>query len=268
MSYIRFQDRDGAAQLRGSERPWLYQFAHDTAAGVLLGQRASGAKAVRLRELLPMDHALQFVPAPGREDTLRWQHDYVRSLNPVLADTVAVYREHEIGMYPILLNTALVLGSDIVKLAARLFGQCESNCWVDGPHRAWLADIIDEALTGGAYRRDHGWEDVQALLQQRDDQPVVVSYAESFPQPWADWGRDLIGEDADASDVQAYWETLPVDDRWKAGMRRLTDSDARLELVPAWTRFRFQPGLSFLDLLADDRDARLERVFDTASVSS
>ncbi|MGW0335478.1 hypothetical protein ACWD0J_27010 [Streptomyces sp. NPDC003011] len=161
-----------------------------------------------------------------------------------------------------------MLGSDIVKLAARLFGQCENNCWVDGSHRAWLADIIDEALTEGAYRRGHGWEDVQALLQRRDDQPVVVSYAESFPVPRADWGHEVVGADADASDVWAYWETLPIDEQWKVGMRRLTDHDAQLQLVPAWTRFRFQPGLSFLDLLADDRDARLERLLNTAAVSS
>ncbi|MGW0335473.1 hypothetical protein ACWD0J_26985 [Streptomyces sp. NPDC003011] len=81
MSFIRFQDQDGAAQLRGSERPWLYQIAHDTAAGVLLGQRASGPKATRLWELLPPDHAMQFLPAPGQKDTLRWQHEYVRSLS-------------------------------------------------------------------------------------------------------------------------------------------------------------------------------------------
>src|SRR5690606_31251558 len=49
---------------------------------------------------------------------------------------------YDIDLGNVSLNTALDTGSDALRLLARLHGQCELHCWVDGPNRAWLADII------------------------------------------------------------------------------------------------------------------------------
>lgn len=120
------------------------------------------------------------------------------------------------------LNTALVAGSDPVRLAAKLNGWCEQHCWVEGPDRKWLADIIDEGLRTGLYRRgfwyvgevtnmpakdhpnrkwsDQGWDDVLALLRESDDGPVVLSYSvtDGFP-----------------NSKIAGWEPPPMPDGWE-----------------------------------------------------
>lgn len=96
------------------------------------------------------------------------------------------------------LNTALAVGNEPLALAAKIHGWCESHCWVDGPDRNWLADIIDAGLEAGLYRRgiwyepapgaerkwsSQGWESVTELLRSRDDGPVVLSYSvcDQFP---------------------------------------------------------------------------------------
>jgi len=92
------------------------------------------------------------------------------------------------------LNTVLRIGSDPLKLIARLHGQCEVHAWVDGPNRAWLADIVEQGLDMGLYRRNmgyQGWSDVVEFLRADDKEPVVTSYSVtgSFPNPMGqmDW---------------------------------------------------------------------------------
>lgn len=137
------------------------------------------------------------------------------------ADTTFVVDGHQLDAFDVALNTALVAGDPVVQLAAKLYGWCEVHAWFDGPDRAWLADIIDEGLRSGIYRRglwyadqpdtpkdrwsDQGWADVQKLLRARDDEPVVTSYSvcDSFPNR-----------------VIAGWEAPPMPDGW----------------VPTWVR--------------------------------
>ena len=87
------------------------------------------------------------------------------------------------------LNTALVMGSDPIRLLARLHGQCEIHAYVEGPNREWLAGIISEGLRSGVMRGRCHWEDAVTLLRSGDDSPVVTSYSvcESFPN------RDVAG---------------------------------------------------------------------------
>ncbi|PZG16487.1 hypothetical protein C1I95_17600 [Micromonospora craterilacus] len=113
------------------------------------------------------------------------------------------------------MNTALAAGSDPVRLAAKLRGYGEGHAWVEGSDRAWLADIIDQGLEAGIYRRglwrsgtpdgprdqwtDLGWQQVIGFLRSRDDEPVVTSYSvtDGFPnRAIADW-------------------TPPVDPQWR-----------------------------------------------------
>ncbi|WP_446046027.1 hypothetical protein [Streptomyces olivaceus] len=259
MSYTRFQDARSAAHLGGSERPWLHSLLHEHAAGVLLDRPDSAQVAATLYELLPAGHDLRQVPLHSGHQARRWLHLYVRCLIGIFDDPVAEHRGHGIGPFTLMLNTAMESGGDALRLAARLHGQCEVNCWVDGPNRDWLAGIITAALTSGLYRPDCGWEKVRDLLRERSDLPVVVSFSDSFPTFWSARSGDA---DDDPDEAEQRWETLQADERWQQGMAALhRRPQDRLELRPDWAGYRFGHELSFTDLLAEDRAERLERAF-------
>jgi hypothetical protein len=254
LSFTQFQDRHGAARLRGTERPWMLSLVHDVTAGVLLGNRAAGEHAGALHDLLPRNHELRELPAPRGRHTLGWQAQYVRATQSIFDNPVVTYRGKDLELPAMLLNTAMAVGSDAVKLAARLYGQCEINCWVDGSHRAWLASVIQSGLDAGLYRPNLGWEDVRKLLLARDDCPVVVSLGEAFPASWMSRGAGAGGPDAEEE-----WETLPAEEQWRLGLQTIhARSVYQLEIRPDWAPYRFGHNLSFLDLLAEDRDARMD----------
>src|SRR5678809_1267407 len=63
------------------------------------------------------------------------------------------WNDQRIDPFELQLNSALALGSDVVKLAARFHGQCEVHCWVDAADRVWLANMVVEGLECGVFRR-------------------------------------------------------------------------------------------------------------------
>ncbi|MER0476945.1 hypothetical protein ABR737_01000 [Streptomyces sp. Edi2] len=259
LSFIQFQDPHSTAKLRRTERPWMLILVHDLASGLLMGNRASGERAGLLYDLLPDDHFLRDLPAPRGRHTLNWQAQYARATFSVLEDPIATYRNHDLDPLTLLLNTAHSLGSDPVKLAARLHGQCESNCWVDGPNRQWLAQVVQDGLDTGLYRPGLGWEEARDLLSKRDDSPVVVSTNAAFPSPWGPWANTHAGPDADSDDILQAWEELPTAQQWSYGLQALRSrTEDRLEIRPDWATYRFGHTLSFLDLLAEDHAARMD----------
>ncbi len=157
-------------------------------------------------------------------------------------------------------NTALVAGSDTVALAAKITGWCENHCWVEGPDRAWMADLIDTALDAGIYRHglwyadtpngpndrwsDQGWGDVTALLRSRDDEPVVLSYSvtETFPNPGvADWTPPEFPADwrpswADDEQSIAGWDATPDDDKAEQRIEAARESWYDLPTGEQWDR--------------------------------
>ncbi|MFJ2217888.1 hypothetical protein ACIQVO_36265 [Streptomyces sp. NPDC101062] len=239
MSYTRFQDAHSAAHLAGSERPWLHSLLHEHAAGVLLDHPDPTQVAAVLYELLPARHDLRHVPLSSGYEARRWLHVYVRCLIGILDDPVVEYRGHGIGAFTLMLNAAMESGGDALRLAARLHGQCEMHCWVDGPNREWAAGVITAALTGGLYRPDCGWEKVRDLLRERADLPVVVSSSDSFPTFWSSRSDD----DADDPDeAKQRWEALQADEQWQRGMAVLhRRSQDRLEIRPRLGRLPLRP---------------------------
>jgi hypothetical protein len=143
------------------------------------------------------------------------------------------------------LNTAIALGSDPVRLFARLHGQCEIHCYVEGPNRAWLAGIIEEGRACGLYRDDMGWEAVIDLLRSRKDGPVVTSYSVTDSFPNAD-----IGGATSETDVDAFYE-LPDAEQWARAIDglRAVRAGRRLELRPDdWSHYVFGDGVNGLAL--------------------
>lgn len=133
------------------------------------------------------------------------------------------------GVWELLLNTALRVGSRPLKFLARMHGQCEIHGWVEGVNRAWLADIIEQGRRDGLYRADMGWESVVALLRANSDEPVVMSYSVcmSFPN------ESVAGFEAPDDDEGEAWDSMTDAERWHLGMKGLRAQGGGLELKPA-----------------------------------
>lgn len=193
------------------------------------------------------------------------------------------------------LNTALTAGSPPVALAAKLTGWCASHTYIEGPDRAWAADIIDTALDAGIYRRtlrDHdlGWPAVTALLRAADDEPAVTSYtggstfpnreiagapADPLPDAWApEWASTVDGRaewaamdddrraetraDAAGDRADTAWYDRTPDDRFTAAMTGLRTTRPWARLAPDTLHdVMFGPPVTVYDLLAPDADTRV-----------
>lgn len=272
MSRVYFHTPTTKAELRGSERAHMGVLVTDIAAGLL---NAGGFRArEEFAPLIRPDHYLKSITERGWSSAFETAWRTGGAGIPMLT-----WRGHDLDPFTISLNTAATVGNDAVKLAARLHGQCEIHAWVDGPNRAWLADIIDRGMASGVLRAEtQGWERVVGMLRARDDEPVVTSYSvcEQFPHSgvggWMpDWPEGVPERwDALSPEQQAEreardeeWYKLDDSEQWRIAMDALrADTASGLELKPEnWDRFRFGNGLTVFDLTAPDRDRRLERAF-------
>jgi hypothetical protein len=164
MSNIRFHSKDGEASIRGSERAHLGSFCAEITWDVIepTVRDYRDGKSI-LRQAFPPDHyALQ----AGNFSEMARLHFRVGEGNLTL-------ESKQVDLFDLILNTAIVLGSDPVKLGARLQGQCELHTYVEGCNREWLAGIIERGIACKFYRNSAGWELVVGLLRKDDASPVV-----------------------------------------------------------------------------------------------
>lgn len=267
MSRVYFHSPSGTAELSGAERAHLSFAAKATARGYV------ATRPIRFHALLEPNHHLNDFRC---DDTEAWAQFYETALNG--SGKVIQYAGQPIESYALLLNTALESGDEHLRLAARIDGQCEIHGWVDGPNRAWLADLIQAALDAGTFREgiwvqpfhgggerkwmDMGWSGVIALLRSRDDEPVVMSYSvcSEFPNAVIAGVAPDVEEDPEEEYAVAReaFEGLPFVDQWSAAMARLRSGYNGLELKPDnWEEFRFMHCLSMQDLAANDWEERV-----------
>lgn len=266
MSRVYFHSPSGDAELLGAERHWLGSLISKLATGLLDAEHNREI----LARLLPPGHSLA-----GRSSQPNWPELYAlyfRSGDGALVQ----HSGRDLSTFSFALNTAAAMGSDAVKLAARIHGQCEIHAWVDGPNRAWIADIMQAGLDSGAFRKglwhkpagsserkwvSMGWEDVITLLRSRADEPVVTSYSvcDSFPDPFVgDWMKQ-VPDGVDRARQDDAWYELDDAERWARSMAGLRESSGGLEIKPDdWRSFRFTHELTVLDLVAADAEGRLE----------
>lgn len=282
MSHIHFHTQEQRADIWGVERGRFANLCTGLTIEILgLNSIDPSEIATTLRELWPR------VSRPGGGAYIGRGIEEDRIFAQQAASAVRAHQEPlmcdggRISFWEMALNTALVVGSDPIKMAARLHGQCELHAWVAGRNRSWLANIISEGLDGGVFRRSlkghsTGWEELIAVLRSSDNGPVVTSYSTSgqFPrltamrETWPTYcaacrvvtaaaataERDgicsqcsLPYEDDRQTDA---WGRLTSDERWEAATWSL---DARRELRPDdWRGSRFGPGLTAFDLVAED----------------
>jgi hypothetical protein len=122
-------------------------------------------------------------------------------------DKYFVIEGEKVDLFGSQLDTAIALGNDQLKFAARLHGQCEVHCYIEGQNREWLAGIIEQGLEQGIYRREQGWESVVSLLRNGCNSPVVLSYSvcDQFPSE-DDWDKAM--DDLRSPDLELNPESL------------------------------------------------------------
>lgn len=239
MSRISFHHAAGpAAELSGAERAHMAGLADALFLASLGPIIDTTAEPSWLWGLLSENHfARRHADVANAEYWLRL------ALRPATTSSVRV-AGRDVDLLDTALNTALVAGSDAVKLAARLHGQCELHAWVDGPDRLWLAGVVETGLAAGVFRRslrgcDLGWDAVVDLLLAADDSPVVTSYSvtESFP--------DVRLAAIDRTDD---WDSLLFEEQWELSMLGLR-ARRDLQLRPGnWASYFFGEGLNGFQL--------------------
>lgn len=233
MSRIYFHTPSETVEVLGAERSHVGILSEGIGYGVLESVLGKGL----LAELVGI--------LPG--DTLP------RSLQLLVCHGEGPLYEHEgmpITVWPLLLNTALAVGSDAVKFATRVNAQCELFSWVAGEDREWLADIIGDGLDAGILRENMGWESVIDMLGRNPYEPVVTSYSvmDSFPNHiHSTWESS---PDIGIDEASEQWASLSTEDQWKHGMDWLKQQDHRLlQLKPEnWSKVRLGHSFTAFDL--------------------
>lgn len=225
MGKVYFHSPSEKVLLQGSERHYAGQIVNRLACAVLPPDSLQNS----ILHLLPPDCYLRGSRQIGhfKEHFPTWMQFGDGNFHLPAGERVSAF--------VVSLNTAIVLGSRPVKLLARIHGQCEIHAWVDGPNRAWLADIIEEGRKSGILRADRGWEGVVELLHQRDDEAVVTSYSvcEQFPSPPESWEyRDEDEEEGYFGPDGQMWHAMNHEEQWKAAMGELRERSGNLELEP------------------------------------
>jgi hypothetical protein len=293
MSRIYFHTPSGEAELWGGEKAWLRSVCEDMAIGLLPGDW----RHERSRELIAPGHDLADPRYQPPQEYLRWRNHLETALQ--VGHGTLAWNGCHVDEYHLLLNTVMRAGSDPVKLAARIAGQSEIHCYIEGIDRAWAAQLIDAGLGAGVFRdlsgiaNAPGWDGVTRLLRDRDDEPVVLSYSISdpFPGPYApgwtppedpawmpefyrgrpgDWAALADGERAQetADALWERWEELGAAEQWRIGITAVRAEEAGLRIDPArWDGFLFGHKLSVLDVLAPDWRERLDAAFPAPSAA-
>lgn len=277
MSRIYFHTPTAEAEVSGTERAWMGCLTDDLGLALVDGHTIR-----RIAEWA----TIRF---PDGQDVsaIRTDMDLVYRFRLYARHTrdrpLITYQGHPVPTWDLTLNTCLRIGSPPVQLAARLHAQCEIHAWVDGPNRAWLADLIGQGLTSGVFRgriadRATGWESVTELLRSRDDEPVVTSYSvcDQFPHAGAStwmpawpegiprrWDALTEPQQRERSAREETWYDLPDEEQWQHGMDYLRTGTGSLELQPGKFgagAFHFGDlGLSWLDLDAHDAETRVRK---------
>lgn len=184
MSRLTFCTKTKEAELSGAERAHMsLTISHMAVSERLFDEW--GRERSWTRRLFPDNHHVHASASRYKCDaavSLRLGHDTL--LHPVTRE--------RIDGFGLLLNTAWVLGSDVVRLMCRLHGQCEIHAYIPPGECAWVAGIIKSGLKSRALRANMGWDEVVQLLEESSDsgETVVTHYSVTDDFPGWDTEKD------------------------------------------------------------------------------
>lgn len=224
MSSINFHcQTEGVVDIvvRGTERAHFSLLTEEIAKGAIGLVHAYGDRRSALyesfRPFINPEGALHSATEDQFDAVLGWS---LTALPTSTRPSVFAWKGQPIAVRALLINTVLAAGSDPLRLAMRINYTCENHGYVQGFHRGWMADIIQEGLDENVYRRgywDHqdadaglksivgidvpeegyqplfrsfGWQPLIGMLRSSSKGAVVMSYSggDGFPNPFVgDW---------------------------------------------------------------------------------
>lgn len=226
MSRIYFHTPEARAEIYGSERAYMSRLIRQLFQACL--NIPSYPKPIdRFFNLIPDDSYLKNHWEMIERDWLKFEYYLGLWMSSLTSEVHFSAGGERIKVWPAQLDTAILVGTDPIKLAARLDGQCEIHCYCEAENREWLAQIIESGLNASIYRREQGWESVIELLRNGCNSPVVTSYSicDAFPGCTID-------------DIEE-WESLTDEEQWELSMEELR-RDPFMELTPTnWDKYYF-----------------------------
>jgi len=145
----------------------------------------------------------------------------------------------EVDVFSTILNTAYTIGSDVVRLCARIHAQCEIFGYFEPENREWVCEVIQEALGNGIFDASAGW--LKVLEMFKTWSPVVLSYSitDTFPNPY------LIGI-KEADEVDEFLE-LPFREQFDDCFFYLRKNSPKLEIKDD-PQYRFGQEYDFMHI--------------------
>jgi hypothetical protein len=175
MSTIYFKQRDGEeCGIRGSERAWFSMQVFDLfMCSLSLNEFGSNQALFRMvwREDLDARSGRTIEDFRNWARAARWYY----------------CGEEQFDAFSVQLNTAIAMGSDVIRLAARIHAQCEVHGYFDDSDRPWLKKLIEDGLSLGIFRTGQGWEPLLEMIGEGEGEIVMhFSVTDGFPgdRPW------------------------------------------------------------------------------------
>lgn len=242
LSRIYFHTKKREVEVRGTERAYMNVLCGDITNAIFRPLITAYKEPQRILNYIPKDSYLHSV------SSINIKRDFETFIS--VSDGYLLFKNQKVACFDLILNTALVVGSDPIKLYARIHGQCEIHCYILPNNFEWLSKIIQQGLNSNIFRggiRGYPtrWDDVLELLKNTKDSPIVLSYSvcDQFPNRFvAKWEDDCDGED---------WYKLSGEQQWELAFSEL-EKDKGLEITPEnWDDFYFMDGISAFDFVND-----------------
>lgn len=247
MSSINFHSIDGEASVSGRERARAGLLCREILCATLGIHETSEEETYK--EIIP--------PESMMFNRVAWSFPQaLRAAVLYHSEVFVLPNGEQIRLFETALNTVIAMGNEPMKLLARLHAQCELHCYVEGQHRAWLADILEEGLRIGLLHewKNHaytGWAGVVKLLRARDDGPVVTSFSVSGEFPNLNVLQEAGMKVSGVNDHEDFYE-LPYEEQWQHAMKalRTLNETRKLEINPETIDLMYGNGTNGFHLYA------------------
>jgi len=250
MSSIYFHSKTDETQVNGSERALMANIVNNLTLAIL---DISTFNIDKYKQIINPQHYL-YDSYYQDKPLIECLKTAVKVPETMDKDIFQINNQN-INTFNMTLNTAISIGNDVIKLFARLHGQCEIHSYVSNKNKKWLADIIQQGLDSKLLRENSGWEDTIKLLNNEDETDVVTSYSvcDQFPnRSVADWFPKIPMltleseinsniQDEIQNEIAMQWYDLPKDTQWDLAIKGLKKQTKKLlELKPDnWNDVRF-----------------------------
>jgi hypothetical protein len=245
MSAIYFHSQnEGDARVSGSERAMMSGYINKLFVGLMDLDRMDGRKI--FDAIISPDH---YMKKYSHIEEWRYLRQFETAISvDSMAGNLFTYRAKPLDLWLCKLNTAIMIGSEVIQFCVRMHAQCEIHAYVEGANREWLAQVIERGLEQKILRSklrgfDQGWSKVIALLRNSDKDPIVTSYSvcDSFPNATA---ADYVEPD----DEEDTFHDLPKKKQWELGLAGIR-ARSGLEIKPDCNQYFGDQLVTVFDLL-------------------